>query len=463
MSDSAWVTDLLRQVMMTGAVDRIDKWGSAFLDALQSAKPDHEAFLFGVSRVPRMSNVLVAIANDTPHESDHLPLLYLTEQTVDIFLGPRPAGIRLIKEEYPLSVSCEIPGSPKRREVAFYEAICFDGPQTSLVMGLVIPDGSVNDFLEPEEISLLLPLIRAHAIPLLELYQYRDMTRRQDEEIRLIMGVMRDSTGEASRLTLTQLLTPTPMPGNGREQTLAEAAFLQYLAGELRTLLNQILGTSERLVELTKSEATSHEVAVTGHAAARQMRRILRNLANMASLAHPEVRPRRGAFSLQQLVRAIYTMATDECMGSSVRLKLEENTRNLYLSGDRETVLKMIERMIKFAVSFCPEGTELYIRTDDSPDHVEAGFVAIEIEDLGQNARDVNPAHLLTRSQLPTLQHPRLRRGGGVLFQMLQLYMEKSGGKFRITRGRQNGFCMQLVVPLVSRAELEKLKAGEVG
>ncbi|MBI1289849.1 hypothetical protein GC173_01210 [bacterium] len=460
--DNSWITDLLRTVMMTGAVDRIDKWAHAFLEGLQSVKPDHEAYLFGVSRVPRMPNALLAASGEKEPLGDHPPHLYLTEQTVDIFLGPRPAGVRIIKEEYPLAVACEIPGSPKRREIAFYEAICFDGPHSSLVMGLVIHDGTVSEFLQPDEIGQLLPIIRAHAIPLLELYQHREMTRRQDEEIKLMMGVVRDSSGEASRMNLSQLIAPTPLPTANREQTLSEASFLQYLTGELRTLLNQNLAATEKLSELTRGQEHSHELASSAYATARQMRRILRNLANMASLAHPEVRPRRGAFSLQQLVRSIYTMATDECMTAQVRLRLEENTRNIYLSGDRETILKMVERIIKFSVSFCPEGTELIVRTDDNPDRVEAGFVSLEIEDLGQNAREINPGNLLVRAQLNTTQHPRLRRGGGILFQMLQLYMEKSGGKFRLTRGLENGFCVQLILPLVSRAEMEKLKAGEI-
>jgi K+-sensing histidine kinase KdpD len=370
--------------------------------------------------------------------------------------------VRLIKEEYPLKVACRYPDAESRKEIEFYEAISFDGPTSSIIMGLTLPDTPLEEFLPTEELGPLLSLCRAQAIPMLELHQYKVAHSQQVDEIKLMMGVVRDSGSEISRLPLSALSTPLPTT-NGKEGLFAESGFLHYLAAELRGPINHIFAANEKQIEL--SRAAGHpemtDITTSLHGAARQVRRIVRNLSNYASLVHPEVKPRVGAFALQQLLKDLYSTTLESAAAVGVRPKLEENTRNLSVGGDQATTLKMLERLVNHSLSFCEPGRQLIIRSDDDPDEVEAGFVRIEIEDTGENARDINPATLLDKSALPTLQHPRLKRGGGVLYQLMHLYLEKAGGKFRLARGREGGFAARVILPLVSRAELARQKARE--
>jgi hypothetical protein len=323
-------------------------------------------------------------------------------------------------------------------------------------MGLTLTETPVNEFFTTDEMSTLHALVNSHAIPMLELDQYKWMNARKEEEIKLMMGVVRDSTAD-SRLPLVT----SSLPPSSSDPGTAESGFLTYLTAELRQHNNSSLAAEERLLQMMQGGHGSPQmVELTNavHNASLNSRRILRNLSNMASLSHPEVRPKKGGFAFPVLVKELAASAQLEAAHAKVRLVVEEGTRNLFAAGDRETIGKMFDRIVKFHLGFCRPGCEMFLRTDDNPERTDPGTVMIELEDNGETSREVNPANLLTRATLPSFQHPRLQQGGGVLYQLMILFFEKTGGRFRLARGLNGGFAAQILLPQISRTEMERLK-----
>lgn len=465
---TSWTTDFLRQTLMNGVAERgIHHWCAALVELLQEHKADHDLHLFGISRTPRDPNYLLASSQETlPGE----PLrINFTEQTANVFLAPAQPGVRFLREEFPMTITYDVPNTepPKRQEVAFYEAICFDTADYSIIMGLIVHEGELEEFLPSDEMAELLPLIRSQGIPLLELYISRQVGEQQREEIRLMMSIMRESNPEIQKMNLASLgeliSRPASIAAPTTNSHIFEAAFLQYIVQELRAPLAQIMAANDRVLELTANSFGNAELAeLTNKArlASELQLSVLRNLSNVAALCQ-DARPRTGVFAMQQLIRELYPLAVERAAPYHVQIKLEELTRNIYVSGDRETLFRMAERIFEHVFPFCAEGT-LYIRTEDNSDRVDHGFVVLEFEDTGEVPDDVPASALLNRQNVMAVNHPRLRRGGGVLFQLLGIYMEKVGGKFRLSTGLNGNFSIQMILPLVSHSEMERIKAGEI-
>jgi hypothetical protein len=459
---SSWISDFIRVTLLndTSGGD-ISHWAMSLVELLRQHKPDHELHIFGVNRIPRLPNFFLGSSSEKFVREKPL-VINVTQKTADLFLAPVSPGIRVLQEEMPMTVIYTVSEPPKRVELPFYDAICFDTAEHSIILGLIVTDVTVEEFMTQDELAELQPLVRSHAVRLLESLTLRHAVKRHEEEIDSLMAMMRQSNPELAALNFKS-------PEQGFVEELSaekkyEAGFLQHLAAEMRSPLMKIMATNERLIELSNTSLGSpelHELAQTVHFQVKLQDELLRCLANIAVLSAPDVKPRQGVFPMQGLIREIYPAAVQIASRYEVEIKLEEYTRNIFLQGDQKTLVPLIERLLAYTLSCCPGG-KLWIRTYDSTQKVEQGFVCLEFEDSGDLPPDLNHATLLEADSLSKLAHPRQRRGGGLLMKLLDLYMEKSGGKLRLCRGEQKGFCVQLMLPQVSRSEMERIKAGEI-
>ncbi|CAN5261717.1 hypothetical protein BH09SUM1_BH09SUM1_27620 [soil metagenome] len=460
-----WISDFFRQTLSHGGSgDGIHGWSRTLVETLDEAKKDCEIHLFGVCRVKGMPNYLLATTEQKIPKAAPLKI-NVTEKTAEIFLSPVQEGVRIIQQDLPMIMLYEIPGDPERKkhEIAFYEAICFDILDYSLVIGLVLSEGTAAEFLSPEEVAEILPAIRAQGLPLFELMLMRDAVVRLQEEVQLVMGVVRESSPEIRKLSFGQPVTPPPISYSmSQNPQMAESAFLQYTIQELRAPMTQLIAANEEQIRLCENGSKDGKLLDLSRAvrsASAQQMGLLKNLGSVAALMHNDVKPRAGSFPLQTLVRELNQAGSELASGRGIRIVLDENTRNVHVSGDRETLFRMGERFMDFAFQ-SGTGADFYIRSDNRPERVEPGFVLLEFEDLSPGSSEMPPSQLLNRQNLVGTQHPRLRRGGGILFQLLSLYMEKSGGKFRLATGPNGGFAAQMFLPVVARPEREKTRSG---
>lgn len=464
---ASWITDFLRSTLLTGKRGlTITEWCHALVDILHESKDEHEIHIMGVNRAPKMANFFLASSTERGVRNTPIPIT-LTKKTGELFLAAptNGTGIRLLKEELPMTISYLSGTPPKKHEIPFYDALCFDFGEYTIAIGLVIPEGTLEDFFSTEEISELMPLVRCHAIPLLEAHTLRYLKAQQDADVDQLLNLMRQSNPEfGNRVSASQAGIPKIDDSEEKFRSF-DAGFLMHVAQEFRAPLMKITATLDQLIELSQTSLGSPELTELAQAtrnAALLQQEMLRSLTNIATLSQPDVKPRVAPFPMQGLIRELYPAAVQSAARHQVEIKLQEYTRNIFVNGDQKTLVTMCERLFAFTIPFA-QGGKLWIRTDDNPERVEKGFVSIEIEDSGQVPRDVSPAKLLTAEQMARLAHPRLRKGGGMLYQLIQLFLEKSGGKFKLGYGSNDGFCVYLILPLIGRAEMEKIKEGEIG
>lgn len=461
-----WILNFLRLTLLNGqGVESLEQWCNQLLDALSGCKPDHELHVLGLNRLPRLPHFLVASSSEKLPEGRET-LAVLGKRTAEALLGAEGPGVRFVQQEMPMAVHYRAlgpEGEAKTVELQFYDAVCFDGPEHTLVLALILTECEATEFLAPEELSELLPLIRSLAIPLLETATSRYQRLRTEKDMMSLLNLVQSSNPEINTEGVLRTDDTTFVEREADDREFSPQ-FLLYLAQELRAATNTILATNEKLVEMCGTSLGSPELAgmaQTVQGAARFQSDVLRNLANLAALSQGPVRPQVAPFAMQAFIREVYPAAVQMASRFEVRIKLEEYTRNIFLHSDHKTLVRMSERLMHAMMQHC-RGGHFYLRTDDNPEKVESGNVAIEFEDSGE-LPDAPPLHqLLSAEVLAAGAHPRLRRGGGVLLQLLQVFSEKCGGSFTLRKGDHGGFCVRLILPQVSRAEMEKIKAGEV-
>lgn len=471
--EANWINDFLRMTLLTRTrpLDAVG-WSEALIDVLRDNKPDHDIHIFGVNRTPGLPNFFLASSSESRLRGRALPIT-VTKKTADLFLDPDSGGLRVLQEELPMTViyyadpsdesrDPDSPAEQKKHQIPFYDAVCIDSETHSLVIGLIVTEVSVQEFLPVEELTELMPLVRAHAFPLIEALTLRHRYAKMEEDMKSLMAMVRETNPEAVASLSGQ--KGEEFVESGTEDREWHPAFLQHVGQELGHPLTRVLGMSEQLKELSNTSMGTPQLAeiaaeIEGHAL--RQSELLKLFNHIATLSLGEVQPRKGVFPLQMLIRDIYPIAVEIAGRHRVEIKLQEYTRNVFLSGDQKTILGMIQRLMAFTIPRAAMG-KFFIRTTDDPDAVEQGFAALEFEDTEKLPAEVSLAKFLDPEYIRSSNHPRLRQGGGMLYLLLSLYFEKCGGKVTITRGENGGFTVRIALPQVSRAEHEKIMAGEI-
>jgi len=443
-----WVTELFRQTLMdSSSSGHVSKWSRKLIDLLGESKPDHEIHVLGISRKPRVPSFLVGSSSEKLPHGDAVQI-NLDEQVAQKLLASVDRGIRVFSEDLPMIAYYYINEGQSKREVRFYEAVCFDTPETSIVLGLTLIDQELPDFLPQEELMEMLPLFVNHAIPLFDLLATEILRQRAEEEIMAFTEVLRENNPEVQQTAVSELLSR-----NNQQNYQFGPKFLSYLMGELRTTCNQMegcLNTSGVLGSAQPEAVASLRKTFQDHS------RYMKQIANFASLAQPDVRPREGYYPMKNLVNELQHLASGFRAKYDVQIKVEEHTRNIFISGDEATQVKLCQQLMEFVLPHCAGGT-LWIRTDDNSKVVDEGFALLEFEDSGEVPREIAPSALLDFNNLGELKHPRLENGGGILFQLLNVYLQKSKGRLQLSFGENNGFAVRMILPQVSRSVVHSM------
>lgn len=443
MTDSLWINDFLRHSVYTESErGQITVWSKSLIDALLEQHPDQEVHVLGVSRIPKMPNYLISSSSENL-KTDEPVRIHMTEKTADLFLAPVECGVRMLKEEFPMTVYYDIGGDMSRRlELNFYEAISFDGDDSSLILALVLNEGSMQDFLPPEEVASLNPLIRSQGIPLFELHVYRAAHSLLEEEAKLMTGVMRDSNPELLRILPNQR-------GDTEIYTdpALDTSFLQYAAIQLRMSLKDLMANipgEERKVTRTNSG----QLSISTQKDQSWHETLIKSFSNIATLLNPQVKPRIAAIKVTDLLRGLSTIAHRSAATYHVDLEVDEPPGDAVISGDQAAILRLCERLFDFTFPLCKEG-KCWIR---AVERTSQNYFVIEIEDSGPIPTIPAPTMLLRNLNQYAQDHPRLKNGGGIIFKLLSVFCERCEGRSNLTLGMHDGFAVQLVFPLLTSA-----------
>lgn len=465
MNNVDWTSELLRRSLsLRGDKGSIANWASDLVQVLKESKLDHEVFVFGVSRDLKTPNYLLGTSQEMIFQ---LPIrITMTKRTADVFVGHGKVEVRLISQEFPMSVNCHPEGEERQIPLSFYEAICFDCGDISIVLGLIVHDSDLSEFMTQQEIVDLHPLIYSHAIPLFDLYLLRSHVKRADKDVSLLVNLMRETNPDIAKIQLElemaheekKVLDDDEIDSSIGENEIFTVTFIQYLTRELGT---HIADARQYLQQLAQQGPDARRIANSVQRGVAMQQNILRNIHNLAALANPEVRPLESTCSLAELAGRVQSSALRLAAPYQLTVKREDKVQDLTVKADLETLAKLIDRLLEYIAASCMQGT-MWIRIRSEEESPVDGCATLELEDTAELPDGFRPEELLDTSEYLGSKHPRLTNGGGVLYQLLTLYLEKTGGHFRLHPGRSGGLVTAFLLPVVSDEKFSLLEEEEV-
>jgi hypothetical protein len=447
---SSWIADFLRRTVLMGSGEAsIAAWCAELIQILRENKADHELYLFGITRDPRLPNFLLGTSQEMAFP---LPLrISLTPSTAEAFLSEQRSGVRTISHELPLAVQCHPEGEDRQIPLRFYEAACFDCGDVTIVMGLIVHDSPLIEFLDPQELAELRPLMANCAAPLLQLHLLNVHRQRAEQDLALMVRMMRETSSDPKSLGIL------PLQSERLEDKIAEPAsavfdnpfsldFLQYALKEMTVPAHDARQTLHQLTQADPNLRTQAST-VTRSLAVHAM--ILRNFSNLVALSRPDVRPRQATCSLAALAARVQGYALRIAAPYQLAVRREDHIQDAEISADIDTLGRLLERLIDVVAPVTMQGLlQIRIRAGVSGENT----ALLEIEDNGALPEGVTPEELLNPAVYTGTDHPRLANGAGVLYQLLRLYLEKTGGTFDLFPSRSGGLVAVMHFPLAVSA-----------
>lgn len=462
MSEKDWTTELLRRsISLREGKGSIAHWANEFVQVLAESKPDHEVFIFGVSRDLKTPNYLLATSQELFFNP---PIrITMTKRTADVFVGHGKVEVRFLSQEFPMSVNCHPEGEDRQIPLNFYEAVCFDCGEISIVLGLIVHDGDLEDFLPHQEIVEVHPLIYSHAIPLFELYLLRFHVVRADKDVNLLVNLMRETNPDIAKIQLElESAHEEKKVLHDEVVTLREEVFsIPFVQYVIRELGAHIADARQYLQQLAQQGPDARRISNSVQRGVSMQQGILRNVHNLAALANPEVRPLESTCSLAELAGRVQSSALRLAAPFQLTIKREDKIQDRTVRADLETLAKLIDRLLEYIAATAMQGT-IWIRIRGEEESPVEGCATLEIEDTGLLPDGSRPEELLDSSGYLGMSHPRLANGGGVLFQLLALYLEKTGGHFRLLPGRSGGLAAAFLLPIHEEEKFKLLGDEEV-
>jgi len=246
---------------------------------------------------------------------------------------------------------------------------------------------------------------------------------------------------------------PSPDGPTDRAQARLDAAadelkrsFLRMVSHELRTPLNSILGFSEILnAELYGPLGAPQYKEYAGiiHDSGQKLLRLVNQVLEIARLEGRTMeftpRPEPVELALDDVLATL----KPELTARTVTVRIDHHSEPPSVTADPRGLRSLFYHLLHNAVVFSPEGGEVFVRIDPTPD----GMVNISIEDRGEG---VDP------DQIPRLMAPfeqgenaltRTVEGAGLGLPIADLNARAMGGRLRLVSKPGDGLTAIVRLP----------------
>ncbi|MCC6546811.1 hypothetical protein IT570_06540 [Candidatus Sumerlaeota bacterium] len=427
-TDADWVAGFAQQSAsaLESAVP-IHEWGRLLAECLRQEKPDNEFYIIAFSRVPRIPALLLGSSAKISN-SEAPPRVVADDKCAQTFFGTVARGVRVIREELPLTVRYDGGNGETSawHELAFYDCVCFDTPDSCIVLGFVLDDLELDELFTNEEVLSLSRTIFAQGVPLYEAFIFRTACAERDEELNMVSRLVR--SGAMGDFPSGEHAVPrggrTPFSENITQD------FFEYAVGQWRRSWNEI----------------NHALDASGSDLLPAMERqdaMLRNLSNIAALLHPHVKPQIDVLMVSEFVNTLREVALNCAHAANVTLQVEDRAPDEPVAVDAAALVKLCEKIMWHHYgAYGATSAVLSAEMADGPEAMD--FVALRISDDGHaNSEESTPSNL---AAIDGGQKMRLGNGGGILYLLGVLLLQKGGGRFRL-RPVETGYCAELLLP----------------
>ncbi|MGN0169957.1 MAG: hybrid sensor histidine kinase/response regulator [Lachnospiraceae bacterium] len=163
---------------------------------------------------------------------------------------------------------------------------------------------------------------------------------------------------------------------------IAKTAFLNSMAGQLRTPLSTILGMDEILKE-KEFDKESSEYLENIYSAGKIMESLLNDLSDLSKIEKGQLFVEEAPYSIAEVIRETYTLIKTRADNKSIDLQLEfdENLPSV-LRGDGNRMKQVVLNLLANAVAYTPIGKVSYQVTFEQTDE-KTICLKVQVKDTG--------------------------------------------------------------------------------
>ena len=210
--------------------------------------------------------------------------------------------------------------------------------------------------------------------------------------IGIVVDITDDQLRERGLVRLTQ---------EAQRANEAKDRFLAMLGHELRSPLSPIL----RAVELLRMKGDDSRTVATIERQARQMKRLVDDLLDVASIAHGKIALQYDSSSTRAVVERAVEAVAPGFDDKQVELRVEQPEGDVSFEGDADRLVQVLANLLHNALKFSPPQSVVHLDCESTTDRVRW-----MVRDAGEG---ITP-ELGQRLFEPFEQGPRGRKEGGL-------------------------------------------------
>jgi len=224
----------------------------------------------------------------------------------------------------------------------------------------------------------------------------------------------------------------------------AKDDFLSLVSHEIRTPLTSILASSEMLMKgLIKSDETKAKFHTSIVNESKRLSRLVNDVLDLSKIEAGRMTFNREALNIRELVDELQKNLDPILTANGIHFDFEQIPSDLWLLGDKDKILRVLENIISNAIKFTPKEGTISVSLQKSN-----GIGTIAVKDTGKGIPEKDIPRVFDRfTQLENVDHHS--GGTGLGMTISKSIIEGHGGKIWIESILEVGTTVYFTLPLV--------------
>ncbi len=292
---------------------------------------------------------------------------------------------------------------------------------------------------------------------------YKVTAQRRAKNIGYVVEMVDDTENQKNLLLVVKALADTKAAEQAaQDANNAKSEFLANMSHEIRTPINAILGMNEMILRTSQDEKIT-EYAGYITEAGNSLLSLINDILDFSKIEAGKFDIVAGAYSLGQMIRAVYQMMLPKANAKDIELIAEVSpTLPDRLSGDENRIKQVLINLMSNAVKYTNKGrVTLRVSGSDLPDNrLELRF---EVEDTGIGIRETDLDRLYDSFARFDSKKNRNIEGSGLGLAITKKIVDKMEGRLEVTSeyGRGSTFTAVLVQDVKDRRPVGDWNAAQ--
>jgi len=223
--------------------------------------------------------------------------------------------------------------------------------------------------------------------------------------------------------------------------------FLQHISHELKTPLTAIREGSELLREQVVGELNESQREIAGilYDNSLQLQKLIEDLINFSIVRSRSESITRKPVALESVVDEV--LAGHKLAILTRRLRVHARLQPVTLRGDREKLRILTDNLVSNAIKYSPDDSILGVSLQQ-----DGKYAILRVRDAGPGIPEHEHERVFEAFYQGTPASKGAVRGTGLGLSIAREYAQAHGGNVSVVESRQQGACLQAVLPLEREA-----------